>query len=184
MNSMTNLVVLTPTVVGIFLQIFSKSWRPAETSDNVRNSSAVPQSFYYPQGAAGIMFGAAIVIPLVTFFLPDSIVLDVRPMFNFLAICASLLCFFCWFYFRRYKVVVDKDFIEYGAFKTKRVDLRGVTEIRYHWVNNGINLKLFSGEHRIALFEGGIVGFDDFAKCVRARLPSTVIVKTEGRATL
>jgi len=130
------------------------------------------------------MFVAAIVIPVVTLILPDSVVMDARPLFNFSAILASLLLFFCWLYFRKYRVVVGKDFIDYGAFKVRRVDLRGVTEIRYHWVNNGINLKLFSGSIRIALFEGGIDRFDDFAKCVRSRLPNTVVVKTEGRASL
>lgn len=183
MSIAANLVVLTPAVVGISLNLLKKWWVPDKKSSDSLDTCGAP-SFFYPKGVAGVMFIAAIAIPLITFFLPDSIVLDVRSLFNAGSVMASLLLFFCWFYFLKYRIVVGKDFIEYGAFKTKRVDLRGVTEIRYHWVNNGINLKLFSGVHRIALFEGGIERFDDFAKCVRSRLPHTVIVKTEGRATL
>jgi hypothetical protein len=182
MTIATNLVVLTPAFVGVSLHLLRRFWLPEEGSSVSPSPDSRSQSFSYPSGIASVMFAAAIVIPVITFLLPDSIVLDVRPLFNLFAIFASVLLFFCWLYFRKYQVTVGNDFIEYGAFKTERVDLRGVTEIRYHWVNNGINLKLFAGAHRIALFEGGIARFDDFAKCVRSRLPNTVTVKTEGRA--
>lgn len=184
MSIATNLVVLTPAFVGISLHLLKKLWLSDTRPNDSLSPNSAPQSFSYPSGVASVMFVAAIVIPVITIILPDSVVMDARPLFNFSAILASLLLFLCWFYFRKYRIVVGKDFIDYGAVKIKRVDLRGVTEIRYHWVNNGMNLQLFSGPGRIALFEGGIDRFDDFAKCVRSRLPNNVAVKTEGRASL
>lgn len=73
--------------------------------------------------------------------------------------------------------------IKYGAFFLTSVDLRKVTSIKYFWVGNGINLKLFDNNKRIAIFEGGVENFDGFAKAVRRRLPDTIHAEAVGKAS-
>jgi hypothetical protein len=44
-------------------------------------------------------------------------------------------------------------------------------------------LKMTSGKRVVAKFEGGIAHFDDFAKCVRSKLPAGIQAETVGKAS-
>ena len=180
---MTNLIVLTPAVAGIAIRYLVRRRLRSETLKDAPLNINLVQTFSYPKQNVDIIFVLGIIFPILIFILPNSVVLDVRSLFNLFAILASSLLFFSWAYLRYYRIIVNHDSIEYGAFRMKRVDLSAVTAIKYHWVNNGISLKLFSNGKRVAIFEGGISGFDNFAKCVRSRLSDAVHVETVGRAS-
>jgi hypothetical protein len=152
MSIASNMIVLTPAVVGVILNIIQKHWLSCDNGSTIKEGEI--RSFSYPSGVDSVMFVAALLVPLVTFLLPNSVVLDARPLFNVSAILISAILFWLWFYFKNYKIVVGDNYIESGAFrKRRRVELGSVTEIRYHWVNNGINLKLFDGKNRVAFLK-------------------------------
>jgi hypothetical protein len=142
-----------------------------------------PQVFMYPRGIVKTIFASAVILPLVFLLLPDSAVQDARPMFNFAAAILGGVLLFAWAYLHKYRILVTRTEIRYGAFRVSSIDLRRVTAIIYFWVGNGINLKLFSKDKRIGLFEGGVENFDAFAKAVRQRLPQDVRTETVGKAS-
>jgi hypothetical protein len=181
--SATNLIVLTPAVAGIVIRYLMRRRLRSEAIADASLNIDIVQTFSYPKQNVDLIFILGIIFPIVIFILPESEVLDVRALFDIFAILVSLLLFFSWAYLRFYKITVNKGSIEYGSFRMSRIYLNEVTEIKYHWVNNGISLKLFSNGKKIALFEGGVSGFDNFARCVRARLPDSVHVETVGIAS-
>lgn len=185
MFTLGNLSALTPLVGGVIAIFLNRATLRHETFSHSDYSSKADdvQVFRGPQNLLGVILAFAVVIPVGILLLPDSVVLDVRPLFNFLGTAAGVLLFFCWLYLRYYKIMLDGSTLTFGAFRMKTVDLRQVTRIHYHWVNDGISLKLYSGNKRIAIFEGNVARFDDFAKSVRLRLPKGAIAETVGRAS-
>jgi len=120
---------------------------------------------------------------MVVFLLPDSAVAGLRFETDVFGLAVGGILAFAWIYLRMYKIKVQDGFLDYGAFFTTRVNLTQVTRIRYHWVNKGIQLKLFANKKRLAIFEGGVVDFDRFAQRVRAESPSNIITEVFGQAT-
>lgn len=152
---------------------------------DVRHGEETPDHavIYRPrQDALPLILVFAVFFPLVVLALPDAIVLDVRPLFDLMGGLASLLLFWSWVYFRRYRIVLIDERLAFGAFFMTPVDLRRVTRVRYHHVNHGISLKLFAGKTRVAIFENSVVPFDAFARDVRRRLSPDVIAETVGQA--
>lgn len=185
MNHMVGLLPMAPLAGGmVALYLTSRRSRPVPGS-LVTHEGSEPevQVFQYPRGILKAIFASAILLPLVFFLLPDSAVQDARPLFNLGAVVFGGLLIYAWAYLHQYRVVVGQGFIKYGAFRLSSLDLRKVTAIKYFWVGNGINLKLFDNDKRIAMFEGGIEDFDAFAKAVRRRLPPDIHVETVGKAS-
>ncbi|MFG6892076.1 hypothetical protein ACGYTX_08305 [Burkholderia pseudomallei] len=89
MSIAANLVVLTPAFVGISLYFLRRLWLPGMRPNDSQNPNGGPQSFFYPSGVAGVTFVAAIVIPVIALMLPDSVVMDARPLFNLSPCCFS-----------------------------------------------------------------------------------------------
>lgn len=139
--------------------------------------------FKYPKGSVRAVLVCAVLAPAMLLSLPDSWVLDARSSFNDIALAIGVFGLVAWSYLYRYRIVVSQQTLAYGAFKTAHIDLQTVTRVKYFWVGNGICLKLFAGHKRIGIFEGGIEGFDGFAKAVRARLPEGVTAETVGTAS-
>lgn len=186
MNGIANLAPLTPLVAGLVVRylISRRDDGPLDESGILEDENVVtPRVFKYPRGIVKAIFASAIFLPLVFFLLPDSAVQDARALFNFAAILFGTALLFAWAYLYKYRILVTRDEIRYGAFKVASIDLRHVTSIRYFWVGNGINLKLFSKNKRVGLFEGGVENFDAFAKVVRRRLPQDAQVETIGKAS-
>lgn len=125
----------------------------------------------------------AVAVPVGAFLLPDSVVLDARALFNVSGVAAGALLLWSWLYLRRYKVTLAAHTLTFGAFWPRTINLNDVTRIHYHWVGNGISLKLFAGKKRLAIFEGNIEHFDAFAKAVRRRIPNEAIAETVGEAS-
>ena len=178
-----NLQVLTPLVVGVVvaaLRTWSLSKAAARPPVVIQGEAEIYRG---PQGLLGVILFFAVAMPVGAFLLPDSVVLDVRGLFNFAGVAAGALLFFSWLYLRRYKITLVAHALTYGAFRSRTIDLNRVTRIRYHWVNNGISLKLFAGKKRIGIFEGNVEHFDAFAKSVRQRIPKDAIAETVGQAT-
>jgi hypothetical protein len=186
MNGIANLAPLTPIVAGLVVRylISRRDGGPLDEPGILEDEDvATPRVFMYPRGIVKAIFASAIFLPLVFILLPDSVVQDARPLFNLGAVLFGAALLFAWAYLYKYKILVTRDEIRYGAFKVASIDLSHVTSIRYFWVDNGINLKLFSKNKRIDLFEGGIENFDAFAKVVRRRLPQDAQVETIGKAS-
>lgn len=183
MSQHTNLQVLTPLVVAVAVASL-RAW-------SARNRSSPPsvaapgdaQIYRGPQGLLGVILFFAVAMPVGAFLLPDSVVLDARTLFNVSGIAAGALCFWSWLYLKRYKITLIDNALTYGAFRPRTIDLNHVTRIHYHWVNNGISLKLFSGKKRVAIFEGNVEHFDAFAKAVRRRIPADAVAEAVGQAS-
>lgn len=186
MANIANLAPLTPFVSALIVRYLVLRRNDGAMIEAIRDESgdiAAPQVFMYSRGIIKIIFASAIFLPLVLLLLPDSVVQDARPLFDFSAFVFAGLLLLFWAYLYRYKIVVSRSQIKYGAFKISSIDLSCVTSIKYHWVNNGINLKLFCKSKRIGYFEGGVENFDGFAKAVRQRLPNEAQAETIGRAS-
>lgn len=177
--------VLTPLVGGVIAISLNRARLRHDAFPSPGDVSKVDDVQVYrgPQNLLGVILSLAVIIPIGVLFLPDSVVLDVRPLFNFSGTIAGILLFLCWLYLRYYKITLNGPMLTYGAFRLKTIDLRQVTRIHYHWVNDGISLKLYSENKRIAIFEGNVARFDDFAKSVRSRLPKDAIAETVGLAS-
>lgn len=183
MIHVTNLLPMAPFVGGL-VALYLTSRRGYSAPGLVAEGSEQEvQVFQYPRGILKAIFASAVILPLVFFLLPDEAVQDARPLFNFGALVLGGLLLYAWAYLHQYRIVVERGVIKYGAFFLTSVDLRRVTSIKYFWVGNGINLKLFDNNKRIAIFEGGIEDFDAFAKTVRRRLPDTIHAETIGKAS-
>jgi hypothetical protein len=186
MTSITSLAPLTPLIAGIVAHylVSRREDRLAAASDaRFEDEMDTPRVFRYPRGIVKAVFASAVVLPLVFLLLPDSAVQDARPMFNFAAVVLGGLLLFAWAYLHKYSILVTRNEVRYGAFRMTSIDLRCVTAISYFWVGNGVSLKLFSGDQRIGLFEGGVENFDTFAKMIRRRLPKSAREEVAGRAS-
>lgn len=183
MNHVTNPLPMAPLVGGLVALYLTSRREHSAQGSATEGSEQKVQVFQYPRGILKAIFASAIILPLVFFLLPDEAVQDARPAFNFVAVVLGGLLLYTWAYLHQYRIVVEPGIIKYGAFFLTIVDLRRVTSIKYFWVGNGINLKLFDNNKRIAIFEGGIENFDAFAKAVRRRLPDTIHVEAVGKAS-
>jgi hypothetical protein len=177
--------VLAPLVAGLSISaLVGLALHTKITSSRTdalnQNSAKVYRS---PQNLLGVIFFFAIAVPVGVFFLPDSVVMDARTLFNFSGLGAGALLLYCWVYLKRFKIILINHSLIYGAFVPRTIDLNAITRIRYHWVNNGISLKLFSGKKRVGIFEGNVENFDDFAKTVRHRIPKDAVAEAVGRAS-
>lgn len=183
MNHVFNLLPAAP-LVGVLVARYLTSRRghSAQGSATEGGEQKV-QIFQYPRRILKAIFASAIIITLALFLLPDTAVQDARPLFNLGAVVLGGLVLYAWAYLHQYRIVVEPDMIKHGAFFLTTVDLRRVRSIKYSWVGNGISLKLFDSNKRIAVFEGGIENFDAFAKAVRRRLPDTIYAETVGKAS-
>ena len=186
MIGIASLAPLTPLIAGViahYLVSRRDSGLMAKSDALMGDEVDTPRVFIYPGGIVKAIFVSAVILPLAFFLLPDSAVQDARAMFNFAAVILGGLLLFAWAYLRRYSILVTRNEIRYGAFRTASIDLKRVTAISYFWVGNGVSLKLFSGDERIGLFEGGIENFDAFAKAVRRRLPKSAREEVAGKAS-
>jgi hypothetical protein len=133
MSGMTSLVPLTPLVVGLamsyFMSLRNQKAMSFETAVGATYAGA-PKVFMYPQGIVKAIFVCAILLPIVFLLLPDSVVLDARPMFNVAAIVFGAMLLFAWAYLYKYRIVATHDEIRCGAFRSSSIDLRKVTAIR------------------------------------------------------
>jgi hypothetical protein len=177
--------VLALLVAGLAVSALVRSRRRTKTSSSGtdalnQNSAKVYRS---PQNFLGVILFFAIAVPVGVFFLPDSVVMDVRTLFNLSVLGAGALLFYCCVYLKCFKIILVDHSLTYGAFLPRTIDLNAITRIRYHWVNNGISLKLFSGKQRVGIFEGNVENFDDFAKAVRHRIPKDALAEAVGKAS-
>lgn len=183
MNQHFNLQVLIPLVVAGAVASF-EAWSARKRTERACVTTQGEAEIYRgPQGLLGVILFFSIVIPVGAFLLPDSVVLDARSLFNVSGVAVGTLFFWSWLYLKRYKITLNAHALTYGAFRLRTIDLNNVTLIHYHWVNNGISLKLFKGKKRIAIFEGNVEHFDAFAKSVRRRIPKDAIAETVGKAS-
>lgn len=185
-TDIVNLAPLAPLVTALVVRYLVSRRDDAmlrEVHHEKNEDLKAPQVFAYPRGIVKATFVSAIVLPLVFFLLPDAAVQDARSLFNVGAVILGGLLLFSWVYLYKYRIIVTRNEIRYGAFKTSSIDLSRVTSIKYFWIDNGINLKLFRDNRRIGFFEGGVENFDTFAKAVRKRLPEGVQVETTGKAS-
>jgi hypothetical protein len=185
MSGLTSLAPLTPLAAGLAVgYLMSRRKHVVEAGVGAGGDDAnAAHVFMYPRGILKGVFACAIILPLVFLLLPDAAVQDARGLFNFGAIVFGGLLWFSWIYLYRYRIVVTRNEVRYGAFRMSSIDLKQVTAIKYFWVGNGIHLKLLSGSRRIGYFEGGIENFDGFAKAIRQRLPNDVHAETVGSAS-
>ncbi|HTV84828.1 MAG TPA: hypothetical protein VME63_05455 [Dyella sp.] len=175
------LIVLVP-----FLTVLGARWivRSIEKSQATRRPPSTTLSvFRYPENVSNIVIVFSVILPLITFFLPDAAINGLRIETDVFGLMLGSIFLFGWIYLRKYRIEVQHGAIEYGAFWTTRVDLSNVTLIRYYKINNGINLKLYNGKRRLAIFEGGVSEFDLLAQKVRAEAPKDVKVEALGEAT-
>jgi hypothetical protein len=141
------------------------------------------QVYRSPQNLLGVILFFVIAMPIGVFLLPDSVVTDGRPLFNIFGGAAGGLLLYAWVYLKLFKITLASHALSYGAFFPRTINLNSVTRIRYHWVNNGISLKLFAGKKRVGIFEGNVEHFDNFAKAVRNRIPEDATAEAVGRAS-
>lgn len=183
MSQHINLQVLTPFVVALAAASL-RAWSARNGASPPPVAAAGEVEIYRgPQGLLGVILFFAVAIPVGAFLLPDSVVLDARSLFNVSGIAAGALCFWSWLYLGRYKITLTDHSLTYGAFRPRTINLNNVTRIHYHWVNNGISLKLFAGKKRIAIFEGNVEHFDAFAKALRKRIPEGAVAEAVGKAS-
>jgi hypothetical protein len=174
------LIVFVP-----FLAVLGARWivRLVERSQEDRKASSPgPTVFRYPENVSNIVAIFSVILPVITFLLPDAAVNGLRAQTNIFGISLGCIFLFGWIYLRKYRIEVKNGAIEYGAFWMTRVDLSKVTLICYYKINNGITLKLYSGKKRLAIFEGGVSDFDLFAQKVKAEAPKDVKTETFGEA--
>lgn len=183
MNHLIYLAPLGPVLAGLVTgYLMSRDKRTASTTASEGGYTEV-QVFKYPRGILKVCLAGSILFPLGLFLLPDSLVQDTRALGNVIATCFAFALLGACAYMYKFKIIVERDILKYGAFFTTSVDLRRVTAIKYYWVGDGISLKLFDHNKRIAIFEGNIENFDAFAKAVRRCLPAAVHVETVGKAS-
>jgi hypothetical protein len=176
---------LAPLVAGIVVSalLAARSRRESEFAHDDKPSKLGVRLYRFPQGILGVIIFFAVAVPILVLLLPDSVVTDARPLFNWAAALCGLLLLYGWAYLKLFKITLAEHSVTYGAFFPRTIDLTTVTKIHYHWVNNGRSLRLYSGKKRIGIFEGGIEHFDDLAKSMRLRIPETAVAEAVGRAS-
>lgn len=173
------IIAFAPLLAGLLAKMIA---RLASMKNLEEGALADVQVFKYPRRPTGIIFFLSVVIPALIFFFPDSLVKDARPLFDLFSLFVAAIFLFAWAYFYWYEIRVDREFIVYGAFKKKDIKLTAITYIKYHWVNNGVSLKLYSGDRLLAVFEGGLSNFDALAQCIKRRATGCVKSEVVGKA--
>ena len=165
--------------VGLYRQRLARELR--ERSDAAPAAEGV-RVYRYPQGILWPILLFAFGIPVAFFLLPSDVI-EAGPLTYVVPSALGAVFFWGWAYCKLYRIELESNTIRYGAIWPSSIDLTKVTRISYYRINNGINLKLFSGKHRIGIFEGGIENFDSFAKSVRLRIPSEAVAEAVGEAS-
>ena len=185
MSLQVSLQVLTPLIAGWAVSVLVRSRLSRENS--AMSIEPINQGdmrvYRSPQNLLGVILFFAVAMPIGVFLLPDSVATDVRPLFNIFGVAAGGLLLYAWVYLKLFKITLAGHTLSYGAFFSRTINLNSVTRIRYHWVNNGISLKLFAGKERVGIFEGNVEHFDNFAKAVRNRVPGDAVAEAVGRAS-
>jgi hypothetical protein len=172
-------------VAAPFLAILCARWivGAIDRADARRNLASTNSSeFRYSRGVSNVVALFGVLLPTLVFLVPDSAVPGLRLETDLFGLVLGGVFTFSWIYLRKYRIVVNDGLVKYGAFSASCVDLSEVTRISYYWINNGIQLKLFAGKKRLAIFEGGVENFDLFAQRVKMDSPTNVRTEVFGKA--
>jgi hypothetical protein len=125
-----------------------------------------------------LIMGSA--IALLIGFLPQSRAVD-DPNGRMVVLVISVVSAMAFAYFFRFRVLVNRDSIEIGAFFLRKVNFCDVVSAKYIQGQNSGQIALYTNARkRINVWET----INDFGSCAReinARLPDGVSIPSEGR---